>query len=177
MNRIILHIRRFGVRLTADRRRFAALCLLSAVALLFWTRLIVIKRIPKTALAEPPMVEVEASVVANAPQATVSVMLPMRPERDPFAISDTAFPRPEAVADPSIGVQRGESSHQDAGSAVAAMRLEASMPPALAVIDGATRRRGDQVATSEGFSFDVVEIRPKSVVLARSGSRFVLRME
>lgn len=174
MNQIILHIRRFGVRLTADRRRFAALCLLSAVALLFWTRLIVIKRIPKTALAEPPMVEVEASAVANAPQGAVSVILPMRPERDPFAISDTAFPPPEAVADPSTGVQRG---HKDVGSAVAAMRLEASMPPALAVIDGATRRRGDQVATSEGFSFEVIEIRPKSVVLARSGSRFVLRME
>ena len=52
MSDVLLQLRRFGVRLTADRKRFGLLCTLLAVALLFWTRLIVIKQIPRTALAE-----------------------------------------------------------------------------------------------------------------------------
>jgi len=178
MNKLILHIRRFGVRLTADRRRFAALCLLSAVALLFWTRLIVIKRIPKTALADPVAVQIERATEAAAPAAApVTVLLPERPARDPFGINGEAFPLPEAAEDTRAqqGGPRDRAAH--VGAAVAGMTLEAAMPPALAVIDGATRRRGDQVATTDGFNFEVVEIRPRSVVLARSGARFVLRME
>ena len=62
MTRFVLQLRRFGVRLTADRRRFGILCMLMAVALLFWTRLIVIKRIPRTALAETELVIAQDSL-------------------------------------------------------------------------------------------------------------------
>jgi hypothetical protein len=93
MTPYMLFIRRFGVRLTADRKRFAVLCVLSAVALLFWTRLIVVKRIPRTALAEP---EVQVDI-SNAQSKTderlpIAVVLPDRPSRDPFSIDAGFFP-------------------------------------------------------------------------------------
>jgi hypothetical protein len=177
MTRFVLQLRRFGVRLTADRRRFAVLCMLMAVALLFWTRLIVIKRIPRTALAEPALLVAQHmdDLVGEAPLEIVTVVLPDQPQRNPFEIDDQSFPLASAAEDqegPTI-----ESRAGDPKTAVQAMTLDASMPPSIAVIDGTTRRRGDSVAGSDGLSFEVIEIRPRSVVLGRADARYVLRME
>lgn len=173
MNSIMLHVRRLGVRLTADRRRFAILCMLMAVALLFWTRLIVIKRIPRTALADPNLVLVtEAEVPAEMVAKIVDVVLPERPDRDPFSIDAHAFPL--QAGESTTATQHTVLDHE---ALVAAMRLDASMPPGLAVIDGTTRRRTDTISTSAGLEFTLSEIRQKSVVLERGGHRFVLQME
>ncbi|MDP7070064.1 MAG: hypothetical protein QF561_01810 [Phycisphaerales bacterium] len=180
MNRFLLNLRRFGVRLTADRRRFAVLCVLSAVALLFWTRLIVVKRIPRTALAEPEAHADlgEALASTDTPGEPVEVVLPGQPRRDPFAIDVNIFPSLLAAAAPAGGVVPTDPKHAaDPKAALSGLRLEASMPPAIAVIDGSTRRRGDTVVGSEGLAFTVLEIHPRSVVLDRSGARYVLRME
>jgi len=178
MTQFMLHVRRFGIRVTADRKRFAVLCVLSAVALLFWTRLIVIKRIPRTALAEP---EVQVETMTNSlgtgdSGPPITVVLPDRPSRDPFAIDTAFFP---SAAAPVDAQRRAASPGQgiDPREAVAAMRLEASMPPTLAVIDGTTRRRGDTVSGSAGLPFTLLEIRAKTVVLTRGDDRYVLRME
>jgi hypothetical protein len=177
MTRFILQLRRFGVRLTADRRRFGILCLLMAVALLFWTRLIVIKRIPRTALAETELLIAQDSLSDqhDARMEIVTVVLPDQPQRDPFEIDERVFP----VAIPETQAPSNESTTRqgDPKDSVSAMRLDASMPPGIAVIDGITRRRGDSVLGSEGMLFEVLEIRPRSVVLGRTGARYVLRMD
>jgi hypothetical protein len=178
MTQFMLHIRRFGIRVTADRRRFAVLCVLSAVALLFWTRLIVIKRIPRTALAEP---EVQVETTADATAAgdsgpPITVVLPDRPSRDPFAIDTTFFPTAEVTPESGSGASSTRAGI-DPRDAIAAMRLEALMPPTLAVIDGTTRRCGDTLSGSAGLPFTLVEIRAKAVVLSRGDDRYVLRME
>lgn len=178
MTQFMLQIRRFGIRLTADRKRFAALCVLSAVALLFWTRLIVVKRIPRTALADPAVFVETADDATEAEQTSppIAVVLPARPARDPFAIDTRFFPAPE---EPKERPLRGPSEPLggDPRAALSEMRLEASMPPSLAVIDGTTRRQGDTVSGSAGLSFTLVEIRPRTVVLTRGDDRYVLRME
>jgi hypothetical protein len=177
MTRFVLQLRRFGVRLTADRRRFGILCMLMAVALLFWTRLIVIKRIPRTALAEPELVIAQDSLsdAHDARMEVVTVVLPDQPRRDPFEIDALAFP----VAIPETQAPSNESTTRqgDPKASVSAMRLDASMPPGIAVIDGTTRRRGDSVSGSTGMLFEVLEIRPRSVVLGRADARYVLRMD
>ncbi len=177
MNSLVLQLRRFGVRLTADRRRFAILCTLMAVALLFWTRLIVIKRIPRTALADPEMLVADAGDDAGDGGATpvVTVILPDRPSRDPFAIDAAAYP--EALPEPAATPTTSGQNMADPRASIDAMRLEASMPPAIAVIDGTTRRIGDRVSGSEGLVFEVLEIRPKTVVLGRLDARYLLRMD
>lgn len=179
MSQFMLHLRRFGIRLTADRKRFAVLCVLCAVALLFWTRLIVIKRIPRTALAEPE-VQVETNFVQASSSETappITVVLPDLPSRDPFAIDTTFFPSASTEGS-GTGPQAGATqSAVDPNDAITAMRLEASMPPSLAVIDGTTRRRGDTVSGSAGIPFTLVEIRARTVVLSRGDDRYVLRME
>ncbi len=175
MNQLLLTVRRLGVRLTADRKQFAVLCTLTAIALLFWTRLIVIKRIPRTALADQEVHEVASASDADdaaGERPVIEVILPERPGRDPFSIDRTLFPV-TAIEEESQEID----SWVDADASVASMRLEASMPPALAVIDGATRRRNDTVHGSDGLSFTIAEIRPKSVVLERADARFVLRMD
>jgi hypothetical protein len=177
MTRFVLQLRRFGVRLTADRRRFGILCMLMAVALLFWTRLIVIKRIPRTALAETELLIAQDSSIDehDARMEIVTVVLPNQPQRDPFKIDDLAFP--VAISDAKAPSNESTTRQADPKVSVAAMRLDASMPPGIAVIDGTTRRRGDSVSGSEGMLFEVIEIRPRSVVLGRAEARYVLRMD
>jgi hypothetical protein len=179
MNQLLLNLRRFGVRLTADRRRFAVLCVLSAVALLFWTRLIVVKRIPRTALAEPEaFVDLDKALGGSSdPGQPVELVLPGRPRRDPFSIDAAIFPALVAAMPSPGSVGSTVASGPDPKVALESLRLEASMPPTIAVIDGSTRRRGDTVVGSEGLAFTVLEIHPRSVVLDRSGARYVLRME
>ncbi len=177
MNSMVLTLRRFGVRLTADRRRFAILCTLMAVALLFWTRLIAIKRIPSTALADPAVLVADAADEAGEPgdQPPITVVLPDRPSRDPFAIDAGAYPEP--APESTVAAAAGHAGMPDPRASIAAMRLEASMPPAIAVIDGTTRRIGDRVSGSEGVIFELLEIRPKTVVLGRLDARYLLRMD
>jgi len=179
MNQFLLNLRRFGVRLTADRRRFAVLCVLSAVALLFWTRLIVVKCIPRTALAEPEArVDLDKALASSSKAGQpVELVLPGRPERDPFSIDANIYPSISEAQTPTGLARSPAESGPDPKVALASVRLEASMPPTLAVIDGSTRRRGDTVVGSEGLAFTVLEIHPRSVVLDRSGARYVLRME
>jgi hypothetical protein len=177
MRPFMLSFRRFGIRLTSDRKRFALLCVLSAVALLFWTRLIVVKRIPRTALAEPEVqVDVESSQVKMSARPPITVILPDQPSRDPFSIDTGFFPAPVERVDSPASNQVGGAA-PDPRAAIAAMRLEASMPPTLAVIDGTTRRRGDTVSSSAGIPFKLVEINQRTVVLSRGDNRYVLRME
>lgn len=176
MTRFMLNVRRLGIRMTADRKRFAVLCLVTAIGLLFWTRLIVVKRIGRTALAEQEIVETASATPTSVNTPIVTIVLPARPTRDPFAIDPAVFPV-EVPQDDAAAAQRADPTVVDPRETLAAMRLEASMPPSLAVIDGVTRRRSDRVPGSAGINFELVEIRSRSVVLMHAGDRYLLRME
>ncbi len=175
MSDVLLQLRRFGVRLTADRKRFGLLCTLLAVALLFWTRLIVIKQIPRTALAEGKvelaMADEDQFEQAHTP---VEVLLPSAPVRDPFQVNDTWFPRTpsDATTEPVTSTVGAIDPRQS----LQAMTLEAAMPPTLAVIDGRTRRPGESMTGDDGLVFTVVEIVDRGVILECSDARYRLSM-
>ena len=175
MNNMLLQLRRFGVRLTADRKRFRLLCTLLAVALLFWTRLIVIKQIPRTALAEGSVELAMADPHETAhPESPVEVLLPSTPVRDPFQVSDTWFPKTEVHGEDEP--LASTSTAIDPRQSLKAMRLEAAMPPTLAVIDGRTRRPGESIPSDSGLVFTVVEIVDRGVILECSDARYRLSM-
>jgi hypothetical protein len=73
-----LRLRRFWIQLTADRRRFGALCLALCLGLLLWARLIVVSKPPRTALANDALAAGKASPSidpdrsAASPEATAS---------------------------------------------------------------------------------------------------------
>ena len=177
MNKMMLHLRRFGVRMTADRKRFGLLCTLLAVAMLFWTRLIVIKQIPRTALADEAamMIAADSSDASALPRTPVEVILPARPLRDPFMVSDTWFPIPEDVSNESM-LASTPNTAVDPKTSLQGLRLEAAMPPALAVIDGRTRRPGESLTGTDGVVFKVIEIRGRTVLLEHAGEQYQLSM-
>jgi hypothetical protein len=195
---MMLMLRRLWVQLTADRKKFAALCVMVGLGLLLWARLIVISNMPRTALAEE-----EASVAAEtpAPQATevsdnrptcpVPVALAFIPQRDPFVISDRHFPKPTSVGDlETEPAKSGAQQAEDPKQAEARLRaqiqalvdqftLDAALSSAsLAVIGGRTYQQGARVPApgSEQISFTLAEVRQRSVVLVYEGRRFELKM-
>ena len=92
MESVLLACRRMSVRLTADRKRFSLLCMLTAVALVFWTKLILVDRPGTVAMAETKVDEAIEHPVINAPKDPVRVILPEKPERNPFSVSAAHFP-------------------------------------------------------------------------------------
>jgi hypothetical protein len=111
-------IRRFWIRLTADRKRFGILCAALMIGLLLWARLIVVSQPPRMALAEPTDASATASTTGeNSPGAAgadnakpgkrtgsradgspISVELSAKPSHDPFVISPIYFPKPTPIA-------------------------------------------------------------------------------
>ncbi|MCC6910025.1 MAG: hypothetical protein IT430_18985 [Phycisphaerales bacterium] len=46
-------LQRIWIRLSSDRRKFSAMCVLAVVGLLLWARLLLLNDVPRTGLAEP----------------------------------------------------------------------------------------------------------------------------
>jgi len=195
---MMVTLKRLWVQLTADRKKFAVLCVMVGLGLLLWARLIVISNMPRTAVAE------EETAVAADPPATsqpppsdkhdtgrTQVTLAERPERDPFVICSTHFPKPTSVGD--LAAEAAKSSSQQAEDpevAEARLRariqalvdqftLDAAMSSAdLAVIDGQTYQQGSRLPAvgDEQVVFLLEEVRQRSVVLVYEGRRFELKM-
>jgi hypothetical protein len=168
-------LRRFWIRLTADRKRFGLLCGALAVGMLLWARLIVLTNIPRTAVAEKrehasaraplerPARPENLGNGARGPEAHDPIILRLAhlPRRDPFVISNEHFPRPtNELFTPGEQGKLPASMVEDHAEAearftaalhqlVRRMRLDAVMhsPGAtpLAVIDGRTVRAGEVV--------------------------------
>jgi len=178
MERVLLELRRIGVRLTADRRRFALLCTVTAIGLVFWTRLILIDRHPATAAADTIAVVDDPGPEIETPRAPVQVMLPGRPDRNPFSVDATFFPLAEETSSGSADSPKSGAPAADLiAEAASRFRLGATLPPAAAVIDGATLRVGNEVPGSAEPRFTLVEVHRQHAVLEAQGRRFVLRME
>lgn len=195
---MMVTLKRFWVQLTADRKRFAVLCVMIGLGLLLWARLIVISNMPRTAVAE------EEAAVAAGPSVTpgpassdnhgpgrVQVALADRPERDPFIICPTHFPKPTSVGDLAAEAAKSPSQQAEDPEVVEArlrariqalvdqITLDAAMSSAsLAVIGGQTYREGSRLPAvgDEQVVFLLEQVRQRSVVLVYEGRRFELKM-
>ena len=195
---MIVHLRRYWIQLTADKRKFTVLCAMIGVGLLLWARLIVISNMPRTALADKPE-RVQTAERPITPRTTdnrhaapIRVVLSQQPQRDPFVIDELYFPNPTSVGDlPADPAKSAAQQAEDPEEAEARIRsqlqvlvdqftLDAAMTGAsLAVIGGTTYRLGDRIAAigSEQVLFTLADVRQRSVTLEFEGRRFELKME
>ncbi len=184
IERIGMLFRRLMVQLTADRRKVGVLCALLVLGLLFWARIIVIKNLPRTALAEQGVAVIDpdpgsenSATSENSAHAVRTVVLDSVPARDPFTLSGSWFPKIEEPSSVSGDVPKsGPTSSEDPMQAISRLRLEAVMQGSpLAVISGRTYRPGDWIDV-DGLKFVLVEVRRRSVLLEHAGRHFELRL-
>jgi hypothetical protein len=178
MERLLLESRRIIVRLTADRRRFGLLCLLTAVAVMFWARLVLVNRTSQASAATQVTEVIEVAAIDDAPPPAVPVMEPERPRRDPFSVDGAFFPIVQQSISGSQGSPKLGSGTSDLNAEVASrLRLGATLPPRVAVIDGITLRVGQPLSGLDSAHFELVEVHRRKVIVEAQGRRFVLRME
>jgi hypothetical protein len=167
--------RRIWIQMTADRRRFGLLCVVGAVGLLLWARMIIVANMPRTAIAGPQAGgaehgedglsgfaadksgTIEGKSRPLAAREALAIVLDRRAGRDPFVISRAHFPRPKLSS--SLNVEAGklptepaeDSYHKEArlvarvSELLGAVRLEAAMGGVMAVIDGKAYRLGERL--------------------------------
>ena len=188
MERMNMLLRRFAISLTSDRRKFGLFCALMALGLLFWARIIVIKNLPRTVMADQ-----EQSAVAEAGNTAVgdgtdnnglqvrSITLDIVPERDPFRINDAYFPAEQKPdLESGDGRKSALSTSEDPEQAISRLHLEAVMQGnPMAVISGRTYRPGDWIDTDGPIPirFALVEVRRRSVLLEHEGRQYELRLD
>lgn len=190
-------LRRLWIQVTSDRKRFGVLCVMVLVGMLLWGRIIVTSNLPRTAIAAPPGNSSPPPQPVNDPpdkreRGVVRVELPSSPARDPFLISNEAFPKPTPVElltqdDPKFPGQATENQLQAEARRtevlrvlVGGFRLEAVMlGQPMAVINGKAYRIYSWITAvdNEEIRFQLVEVGDRSVVLECEGRRFRLRME
>jgi len=195
-------LRRLRIQIVADKRRFGMLCAALAVGLLLWARLIIVSRVPRTAVAEEKAVASTAGSQpkANSQQPTapkegsrtmVAVALSEAPARDPFVISPVHFPKPTPVEKSDGVVQKSslqptEEPDQvearrttELSSLASVLRLEAAFGESMAVVNGKRLRPGDGISLKDGSGqvvFRLETIKQRSVILECEGRRYELQM-
>ena len=178
MERMLLECRRLIVRLTADRKRFTVLCMLTAIALVFWTRLVLHDRVGQVAMADEQVTMAMVDPVISSPAVPVRVVLPEKPERNPFSVSSAFFPVIEETTFASPNSPKLVAKTTDlTAEAASSLRLGATLPPSAAVIDGVTVRVGQAVSGVLDGRFELVEVHRTHAVLEAQGRQFVLRMD
>lgn len=174
--------------LKRDKRKLGAMLLLLAMALLLWGRLL-LKQVPRTAVAEPQAAEESQSVselLAQAPppapvRPRVHVDLANRLERDLFHLDRTAYQAAEESPAVSAAQAKLEAPTTDER-----LRLEAVVRAAAseldlqstivgdeprAVINGKLLRPGENI---DGF--ELREVQARRVILENQGVRVQLHM-
>lgn len=190
-------LQRTWIQVTADRRRFGILCAMCLVGLLLWARIIIIAKLPRTAVADE---QAQASLAQNSPSRGSDnrklgpqiVSLWQSPQRDPFLIREEYYPRPTKIT--SFNTEAGKSGPEHAEdpvqaearfiqyleAAVSKLELQAVMTGnPMAVINGRMYRPGSTItATSNNveLKFQLVEVTDRSVILEFEGRRFTLVM-
>jgi hypothetical protein len=190
-------LKRYWIQLTADRRKFGALCAMVALGLLLWARLIVMSNMPRTAIAEDEheaegdSTETAGPITATPPRperSPVAVTLDADVRHDPFAVSTDHFPKPTPLTDLTgepdksdpQAVEDSERIEVRLRALVDGLSLEAAMSSdGLAVINGRTVRLGQLLPgfDAESVRFRLVEVRTRSVILACEDYRFELNMD
>jgi hypothetical protein len=184
--------RQFKRQLLADRRKSALVMLLLAVALLLWGRLL-IKDVPRSAVAEPDK-EVAADTAAPSDRSPPVPDKSERPvvrirryapgERELFAFEPDRYPRaerPEPKIDrsPKSGADRTdeqdklEAARMAAYTAARGLTLQSTLlgSPNRAMINGVLLEPGERI-----LGFELKAVRNRQVTLARDGIEVTLEM-
>lgn len=192
-------LQRFWIRLTADRRKFSAMCALAAVGLLLWARLLLLHDVPRTGLAEPiPAAEgatastsetneprkVDRPSIESAPVVYLDASTQLA--RNIFAAPKSMFPQTEQAASvddvtPKSQTDTPEDPVEAEHLRVAAIEGQASKlhldslilgnAPA-AVINNRVVRQGGRV---DGFVLE--RVLKRSVILTKDRVRVELKMD
>lgn len=197
---MMVMLQRFWLQMTSDRKRFGMLCGAVALGLLLWARLIIVSKMPRTAVAEP-----DASILSSAPadaaaptastdntqRPVVSLTIVPTGGRDPFRINRDFFPKPttQPASTQEAGKSRAEpveSPEQQEARRVAQilahverLRLDAVMTgQGMAVISGTLYRLNAMIPSTDNpnLAFKLVEVRTRSVVLEVEGKVYELEM-
>ena len=159
-------------RLIADRKRFGFFCTMLLVALLLWARIIVITRPPRTAVADQPVVQTNASAIVSD-NIFIPVHLDTTPSKNPFEVSDIVFPVQGTGADNSQSFPI-ISSDDTIRALVQGFELEAVMAD-MAMIDGSVYKQGDTVVgTGLPDPIRVEKVKSRSVILSIGDRRYEL---
>ena len=199
---MMVMLQRFWVQITSDRKRFGLLCAVLAAGLLLWARLIIVSKVPRTAVADD-----NASLVngASSPDETegddnsdnrermvVKLLVPAATNRDPFLINRDFFPRPtsQALSSEEPGKSRAEPvenpqqemARQQAQllTHVERLTLDAAMTgTAMAVISGKLYRLNDMISSKDNpnLRFQLIEVHARSIVLRHNEFNFELSMD
>jgi hypothetical protein len=200
---MMLMLRRFWIQLTADPKKFGALCVVLGIGLLLWARLIVVSQPPRTAMANEPSTMPGAKAAARLPatshstkepgsssRAAVHIEMASTPAHDPFVISPRYFPKSSQIAEspkePSKSLAQPAEEPQTIEARLLArlqsnadrFKLEAAIGGNMAVISGKTYRVGDTLQGSHDalVTFTLIEIKQRSVILECEGHRLELQM-
>jgi hypothetical protein len=183
-------LRQLWIRVTADRRRFGALCGALLIGMLLWARVIIIARVPRQAIAEDPVVTASSE---NPPPATDNprrpahrIELDAQPRTDPFLVNSAYFSRSSSLDTEAgkSGPEPTEEFHRSGAREYAFIRglaelfeLDAVMTGSpMAVISGQTYRQGDSVPAlgHPYIRFQLSEVKSRSVILTQGSHRFEL---
>jgi len=167
-------IRRAWIQMTNDRKQFGVFCTLLLVGLLLWARIIVIARPPRTAIADEVVVSAVSSNIASDNHATIiPIWLDHAPKRNPFEVSDVAFPFMMNETD-NVAVHTTNNSKNIEQQTVSALQLEAIMGE-LAMIDGHVYHVGDVVSMSSVTDpLKLLKVHRRSVIISAGERRYEL---
>ncbi len=193
---MVVALKRLWIQISMDKRRLGFLCIAVSIGLLLWARVIVIAKMPRQAVADDPGKSTDSAQRETSPadaseREKSTVALDRLPNRNPFVISPAYFPESTPVTDLRIEEEKSEpeqvedQDHARArllvelGELVKRFSLEAVMTGSpMAVISGETYRLGDWIPAidHEQVRFQLVEVRPRSVILAYEDHRFQIRI-
>ena len=173
-------------RLGADRKQAAIVLGLAAVLLLLWGRLL-LKNVPRTALADPADQASAAAADnpdpipgASAHRRVVRVELPDHVTRDLFALDWSRFPRADAGAGSvRTGPKSGDGPADEGAGTVAVMQAAQALKLQSTVLGESPRAliNGRFVAPGQMIEdFVLKEVGPREVVLEKEGIEVRLAM-
>ena len=159
-------------RLTADSRRFGLFCTLLFVGLLLWARIIVIARPPRTAIADT-IAETTAVILATSDKVSTKVLLETIPAKNPFSISEYAFPENESSAD-NTTPRYANNTIKAEKELVAGLELEAVMGD-IAMINGRVVQKGEVVVMQDVPNpLRLTDLSGRSVIISAGNRRYEL---
>jgi hypothetical protein len=182
--------KRIHEQMMAQKQKVALCTMLLAVALLLWGRLL-LKDVPRTAVADPKAVAkagepIQGADVSTDNQGKIVTIIPAfdRVERDLFAFDPTYYPRTEqpsqtVQSDPkSASPQTDEDSkQQQLRTSVLIesrnLKLQSTLlgKRSRAMINGVLMEPGEEI-----LGFELKEVRTRQVMLVKQGIEVVLEM-
>lgn len=179
------YMRQITERLMADKKKLCIMVSLLAVLLLLWGRLI-LKDVPRTALANPALSQVTDRMSSNAfadsrvMLTRIEVELPTTLSRDLFTLDLNGYVSTETKPIVEVKVEKSGNKKADEKRkaeevrvAATGLKLKTTIMAAqkLALINGKLVREGEKV---DGF--EVLKIEQRHVLLKMNGIEVTLEM-